>query len=89
MVKTKMEIDEKMEYAIKLADPNVHHEYEDLFKLSTLCEEIGTRLQTGGKASATVAARFNDALKSFYAESGDFRTEVEHFATAKRLAQDI
>jgi hypothetical protein len=84
-----MELERKMEYAIRLADLQFHHEFEDLFKLASLVEEIAELQQTSAKANEELLNEFHNAISSFFKARGAFRQEVERFAKAKKLIQNI
>ncbi len=84
-----MELENKMKYAITLADINFHHEFEDLFKLASLCEDIELLRNSGAQANQDLETEFYEAIKVFYNFNGRFRQEIERFAQAKRLIQGI
>ena len=80
-----MTIDSKMKYALELADLNFSHEFEDLFKLASLCEEIEKLRQSGETAGLQLVEQFSSSIKLFYEKRGSFRSEVERFELAKQL----
>ncbi len=84
-----MELQKKMEYAITLSAIDFQHEYEDIFKLASLCDDIGKLKQEEAKVSQDVEVRFFDSIMKFYQDSGIFRQEIERFAHAKKLFQGI
>ena len=49
-----MELQKKMEYAITLSALDFKHEYEDIFKLVSLCEEIEKLIQEARSRLARV-----------------------------------
>lgn len=82
-------INNQIEYAIRLADPESNHAFEDLFKLASLCEDIETMKNQGESAEPELEDRFKKRIKSFYENNGAFRSEVEHFPCAKQLIKNI
>jgi hypothetical protein len=84
-----MEIENLMKYAINLSDVNSHHEFEDLFKLASLCDEIEILKENGEQTDRNLDIQFRKTIKNFYKSNGRFRQEVERFAHAKQLIQGI
>jgi hypothetical protein len=84
-----MTIESKMNYALKLADLGFSHEFEDLFKLASLCEEIEGLKLSGESASSQLEEDFSRSIKLFYKKRGAFRSEVERFILAKQLIMNI
>ncbi|MBT4866977.1 MAG: hypothetical protein HON53_17880 [Planctomycetaceae bacterium] len=84
-----MELEEKMEYAIRLAAPEASHLWEEFFKLASLCEDIANLRENGDKADSELESRFIEAIKAFHHTNGKFRQEVERFASAKKLIDSM
>ena len=74
-----MQLDDQMEYAIRLADPEFRAEVEDVFKLAALVEEIAKLRQRGAVASAALDRHFCATIKAAYRANGAFRHELEGF----------
>ena len=79
----------KMDYAMRLADPEWHPQTEDIFKLASLIAEIAVAEDSGQSASESLTRRYRETIKSYFEFSGRFRAEVEHNATAKRYLSAI
>ncbi len=84
-----MDIDSKMEYAIDLADLDFCHEFEDLFKLASLCDEIEKLRISGISATPRTEELFSKSIKRIFEKRGSFRAEVENFPLAKQLIKGI
>lgn len=78
-------LDSNLEYAIELADLDFSHEYEDLFKLASLCQEIAEAKSKGVSGNPTIEAKFLAKIKDFYAKRGVFRSEIEKLPLAKQF----
>ena len=59
-----MEIEQKMKYAMNLADLNFSHEFEDIFKRANLCEEIEKLKDSGLSADARIADSYRQPVNS-------------------------
>jgi hypothetical protein len=74
-----------MEYAIRLADPEFHGEWEDVYKLACLVDNIAKFQRNGVTANPELEREFCSALKRAYRANGVFRHELEAFPDAKCL----
>lgn len=83
---TKLESD--MAYAIRLADPEFHGEWEDVYKLASVVDTIAKFQRNGVTANPDLEREFCSALKRAYRSNGAFRHELEGFPDAKRLITD-
>ena len=84
-----MQLDDQMEYAIRLADPEFRAEGEDVFKLASLVEEIAKLRERGAVASAALDRHFCATIKAAYRANGAFRHELESFPRAKQLLSGL
>lgn len=84
-----MKIDKVMEYASQLADLEYAHEFEDIFKLATLCEKVATLKSENILANPEVEEKFKQRVKEFYENRGDFRSEIERAPLAKKLIENM
>ena len=84
-----MEIEQKMKYATNLADLNFSHEFEDIFKLANLCEEIENLKDSGFSADSKIADNYIRTIKLFYKKSGVFRSEIEQKPFVKQFIHGI
>ena len=80
----RLSLEAKIQYAIRLSDPEFKNEPEDLFKLACLCEEVAELEASGEVATESLLSEFNLTIKAFFEKSGGFRQEVEHNNRAKR-----
>jgi hypothetical protein len=82
---TPMELEYKMDYAIRLADPEWPPEYEDLLKLVSLLKVIEELLSRGITASPGVDAEFRRTVKAFFKARGAFRAAVQPYPYVKEF----
>ena len=80
-----MDIERRMEYAIRLADPEFQGGSEDVFRLASLVDEIAKCHGHEVVVDEKLAHEFQVALKVAYRSSGALRQEIERFPDAKRL----
>jgi hypothetical protein len=85
----RMQLERQMGYAIGLADLEFHGEWEDIFKLASLVDEIAQLRERGAVANPELDGQFCAAIKAAYRANGVFRHELESFPRAKQLVSEM
>lgn len=84
-----MELDNNMEYAIKLIERDDDLIYEEVFKLASLCEDIQEFKSSHPENSSALESKFSTMVIEFYWKNGQFRSEIERFPPAKSLINHL